>query len=70
MFSLYQPLPLMSVINCSVLLAKQQALGVLQPLWRVICGSLLTFLLHYQVGSAIIYWQSCCWQKEWCLFGS
>jgi len=55
MFSLYQPLPLMSVINCSVLLAKQQALGVLQPLWRVICGSLLTFLLHYQVGSAIIY---------------
>ena len=55
MFSLYQPLPVMSVINCSILLAKQQALGFLQPRWRAKCGSLLTFLLHCQVGSAIIY---------------
>lgn len=69
MFSLYQPLPVMSVINCSILLAKQQALGFSQPCCRAKCGSLLTSLLHLQVGSAIIYWQSCCWQ-EWRLFGS
>lgn len=69
MFSIYEPLPVMSVIYCSVLLAKQEALGFLQPHWSVKCGSLLAFLPRCQVGSAIIYWQSCCWQ-EWCLFGS
>lgn len=42
MFNLYQPFPVMSVINGSVSLAKQQALVLLQPGWRVKCGSLLT----------------------------
>lgn len=69
MFSLSQPFPLRSVINWSVSLAEQQALGLLQPCWTVKCGSLLTLLLHCQAGSVIIYRQSCCWQK-WCLFGS
>lgn len=70
MFSLYQPLPVMSVINGNVSLAKQQALGLLQPCWRVKSGKLLTFLLHCQACSVIIYYQSCCWQKKWCFFGS
>lgn len=67
MFSLYQPFLVMWVVNDSVSLAKQQALGLLQPCWRVKCGSLLAFL-HCQAGPVIIYCQSCCWQKKWCLF--
>lgn len=67
MLSFYQPLPVTSVIICGISLAKQQALGFLQPCWK---GKYHTLLLHCHVGSAIIYWQSRCWKKEWCLFGS